>query len=204
MNEALTIAMYFLVQAKLGKEAIMPTNQRFWEGIDDFSSSKLIASLSTYVAENEKCGNEAFNVTNGDHVSWRHFWPRLASYFGAQASSQYKFTKPYPKEGEVQLEVSLSEWAKDKQQIWDALCEEHGVPEAKATWTFGTWGFQGEFTDWTCGLQFTDIAYTKTGSSSAHGAAPSASTRHASSAGPNPLTRTTTSSRPSKRSRSRS
>jgi hypothetical protein len=67
MNEALTIAMYFLVCAKLGQEAVMPTNQRFWEGVDDFSSSKLIASLSTYVSENSKCGNEAFNVTNGEH-----------------------------------------------------------------------------------------------------------------------------------------
>jgi hypothetical protein len=31
MNEALTIAMYFLVCRELGTEAPMPTNQRYWE-----------------------------------------------------------------------------------------------------------------------------------------------------------------------------
>jgi nucleoside-diphosphate-sugar epimerase len=122
----------------------MPTNQRYWEGTDDVSSSKLIADLTLYVSTNGKARNQAFNVTNGDYFTWRYMWPRLAKYFGAKASSEYKFTKPYPEEGSVQLEKSLLEWSQDKETIWNKICDESGVPQAKPTWSFGTWAFQ----DW--------------------------------------------------------
>lgn len=71
-------------------------------------------------------------------------WPRLAEYFGANASSAQKFSKPMPKEGEVQLDVSFDTWSKDKRAAWEKLCDKQGVPEAKATFDFGTWAFQ----DW--------------------------------------------------------
>ena len=71
-------------------------------------------------------------------------WPRLAAYFGANATSEQKFTKSPPKEGDVQLENSFLEWSQDKRKVWDELCEKKGLPSAKATFDFGTWAFQ----DW--------------------------------------------------------
>lgn len=144
MNEALTIALYLLVNRKLGSDAPMPTNQRYWEGTDDVSYAPLIADLTIYASTSQQCANQAFNVTNGDYFCWKYMWPRLAAYFGAKASSDQVFEKAYPREGDVQLNVSFAEWAKDKRPVWDKICDEAGLPDAKATWDFGTWAFQ----DW--------------------------------------------------------
>jgi len=55
-----------------------------------------------------------------------------------------KFDKAAPQEGQVQQEFALAEWAADKREVWDELCEDAGVPEAKASWDAGTWQYQ----DW--------------------------------------------------------
>jgi nucleoside-diphosphate-sugar epimerase len=144
MNSALTFALYFLVCKELGIEASMPTNQVYFNGYDCVSDSRLLADLTIYVSTKSHCANEAFNINNGDVLCWRYMWPRLAEYFGAKASSDQVFSKPRPEEGTLQLEISLAEWAKDKGEIWERICEKEGVPEAKATWDAGTWGFQ----DW--------------------------------------------------------
>lgn len=71
-------------------------------------------------------------------------WPRIAAYLGAQATPDQAFTKPRPTEGETQLDLSLVEWAADKQEVWNKICDKGSCPEAKATWESGTWAFQ----DW--------------------------------------------------------
>lgn len=144
MNSPLTFALYFMVCKELNIEAKMPTNQIYWAGYDCVSDSRLVADLTIFVSTNSHCGNEAFNVNNGDHLCWRYMWPRLASYFGASSTSDQVFMKPLPTVGGVQLEVSLAEWAKDKREVWDKICDRAGAPEAKATWEGGTWAFQ----DW--------------------------------------------------------
>ena len=147
MSEALTIVLYLLVCRELGVKATMPTNQRHWEGAQDVVDARLLAHLTIWVSTNPEAGNAAFNVTNGDHVCWKYLWPRLAEYVGAEASSTVSFPKPYPEEGEVRLDLSFVEWAKDKRQVWDCICDRAEIPQAKATWDHGTWGFQ----DWVFG-----------------------------------------------------
>lgn len=120
--------MYFIVCAELGEEARMPTNQRYWEGTDDVSSSELIADLTIWCSTNSKCANEAFNVTNGDYFAWRYMWPRLAKCFDAKASAQQVFSKDVPNEGSVQLDLSLAEWSVDKQEVWERVCDKAGCP----------------------------------------------------------------------------
>lgn len=144
MNEALTIAMYFQICREMGTEALMPTNQRYWEGTDDVSYGPLIADLTFYVSTHQNCANEAFNIVNGDYITWRYMWPRLAAYFGANASSDQKFSKPRPNEGDLQLDTSFLEWSAGKRVVWDQLCEREKLPQAKDTFEFGTWAFQ----DW--------------------------------------------------------
>lgn len=144
MNSALTFALFFIVSKELGDDAKMPTNQIYWAGYDDVSDSRLIADLSIFVSTNPRCGNEAFNVTNGDYFSWKYMWPRLAACFGAKSTSDQEFTKPSPTVGQPQLDFSLAEWAKDKREVWDRICDRAGKPEAKATWDAGTWAYQ----DW--------------------------------------------------------
>lgn len=144
MNSALTYALYILVCKELGQEAVMPTNQIYWNSYDDASYAPMIADLTIFASTNPKCGNEAFNAVNGDVFCWRYMWPRLVSYFGGHASSDYKFTKPAPEPGTPQQEVSLAEWAKDKREVWDRICDKAGMSQAKATWDSATWAYQ----DW--------------------------------------------------------
>ncbi|KJJ34489.1 hypothetical protein AFLA70_519g000590 [Aspergillus flavus AF70] len=144
MNEALTLALYFLICKELGTEARMPTNWSYWNGVDDISDARLIADLSVFASTQPQCINQAFNISNGDHFSWRYMWPRLADYFGASASSDQSFSKKDLVQGESHLEPSLDEWANDKRAVWDRLCDKAGVPQAKSTFDAGTWPFQ----DW--------------------------------------------------------
>ncbi|KAE9377518.1 hypothetical protein N431DRAFT_434741 [Stipitochalara longipes BDJ] len=143
MTSALTFALYFLVCKELGTEAVMPTNERYWGGVDSISDARLVADLTIFVSTHPKCVNEAFNVNNGDPFTWRYMWPRLAEYLGAKASSEYKFEKEFPKEGELQLEFSIAEWAKDKKEVWERICEKEGKG-MKETWDAGTW----QYLDW--------------------------------------------------------
>ena len=106
----------------------MPTNQRYWEGTDDVSSSELIADITIWASTNAKAANQAFNITNGDYLCWKYFWPRLAKCFGADASSKQVFAKDVPKEGSLQLDLSLGEWSQGKQEVWERICDRAGTP----------------------------------------------------------------------------
>jgi nucleoside-diphosphate-sugar epimerase len=144
LNEALTIAMYFLICRELGTAAPMPTNQRYWEGTEDVSYAPLIADLTIFVSTRKSCANEAFNVTNGDYFSWRYMWPRLAASLGAKADWQQHFEKAVPREGDLQLDWSLAEWCQDKRKVWEDLCDRQGLPGAKATFDLAGWAV-GDF-----------------------------------------------------------
>ncbi|KAE8372124.1 hypothetical protein BDV26DRAFT_302213 [Aspergillus bertholletiae] len=144
MNEALTLALYFLVCKKLGVEARMPTNWNYWNGVDDISDARLIADLSIFTSTQPQCVNQSFNVTNGDYFSWRYLWPRLAEYFGASASPDQTFSQKALMPGALLQETSLESWARDKRGVWEQLCDEAGKPQAKNTFQAGTWAFQ----DW--------------------------------------------------------
>jgi hypothetical protein len=122
----------------------MPTNQIYWNGTDDSSYASLVADLTIFASTNPKYANEAFNIVNGDYFCWKYIWLRVAAYFGAKASSDQKFEKPFPTPGVPQLELSFAEWAKDKRPAWDRICDKAGVPQAKPTWDAGTWAYQ----DW--------------------------------------------------------
>lgn len=144
MNEAMTLALYFLINKELGVQAPMPTNSAFFNGVDDISDARLIADLSIYASTHLNCKNEAFNVSNGDVFSWRYMWPRLAAWFGCEATPDQSFTKTSFAQNESFLEFSLQEWAKDKRHIWEKLCDKLESPQSKPTFDAGTWGFQ----DW--------------------------------------------------------
>jgi hypothetical protein len=68
-------------------------------------------------------------------------WPRLATYFGASASSDQKFHKEFYVKGDVQLELSIAEWSKER-EAWKRICDRAGKPGVKATFAAGTWAFQ--------------------------------------------------------------
>ncbi|MCJ1441275.1 MAG: hypothetical protein MMC23_001761 [Stictis urceolatum] len=141
-NTALTLAMYFKICKELGTRADMPTNARYWLSAEDVADASMIADLSIFASTNPKCANEAFNVSNGDVVIWRYLWPRLAAYFGAEASSEQVFLEENPCDGQTQQEFSFAGWARDKELVWGEICRRAGIPGAKETFDYGSWQYQ--------------------------------------------------------------
>jgi hypothetical protein len=89
MSEAITLALYFLINKELGQVAAFPGNNFFWNCMDDCSSAKGIADISVWAMTQEHTKNEAFNSVNGDTYIWKYHFPRLAAYFGAEVCKPY-------------------------------------------------------------------------------------------------------------------
>ena len=41
-----------------------------------------LAAAIVWMATEEGCANQVFNVTNGDYYRWENLWPRIADHFG--------------------------------------------------------------------------------------------------------------------------
>ena len=92
----------------------------------DLTDASLLARAMKYIAVTRACRNQAFNVTNGDVVSWRDLWPGIAAHFGIAAGEARSF--------------SLNAWARDKQPVWDAIVQRYGLTDTRldevADWAF--------------------------------------------------------------------
>ncbi|KAM3068427.1 hypothetical protein ACMFMG_009564 [Clarireedia jacksonii] len=144
MNMAASLAVYLLLCKELNIEPRLATNQIFYNALEDLSYAPLIADLSIYVSTHRNCANEAFNVTNGDFICWRYFWPRLAGYFGLKIDSEQEFQQPMPEIGATQQDFSFEEWFEGKREVWDRLCERVGKGSAKGMFDY----VGGDLLDW--------------------------------------------------------
>jgi nucleoside-diphosphate-sugar epimerase len=82
MNLATALGIYATVTKELGQELVFPGSPEFYVKHDCFTSSKLHADFCAWAALDPRAANQAFNVVNGDAVSWQDMWPRVAGYFG--------------------------------------------------------------------------------------------------------------------------
>ncbi|KAL1792315.1 hypothetical protein ACET3X_008822 [Alternaria dauci] len=152
MSEAITMALYFLINRELGQVAQFPGNQYFWECVDDCSSARGIADISVWAMTQEHTKNEAFNTVNGDTYTWKYTWPRLAAHFGAEAGGPAQGGSSTEGGTTMKHSFLMSEWAKDKREVWDAIVEKYGGK--KETFDWGTWSFF----DWATGKHWPTIS----------------------------------------------
>lgn len=159
MTEALTLAVYFLLCRETGEPARFPGNEYIWEGVDDKSYAPGIADLAVFVSTHDHCANEAFNHANGDVFIWKNMWPKLAAYFGVEASyplslpnshmktmvltlatqaPEPSFAKVKGTEKELINEFDVAEWAKDKREAWQSIVRKWGGKEEVFDWA--AWG----------------------------------------------------------------
>ena len=166
MSAALTLAVYLLCCKEMGQTPVFPGNKFFYNAVDDCSYAPSLADMNVWAATSEHAKNEAFNHTNGDVYVWKHFWPKLARYFGVEvrpndpelrmcscllltvASFQISEAHEWKATGEDQKishNVVLTEWAKGKEYIWHRLTAKHGGNPSAFQWA--TW----DFFDWAIG-----------------------------------------------------
>ncbi len=125
-NAVAVIGAYAALCREMGQPLDFPGAAASFDAQRDLTDASLLAHAMKYIAVTPACRNQAFNVTNGDVVSWRGLWPAIAAHFGIAAGEARPF--------------SLNEWARDKQPVWDEIVRRFGLAEAPldevADWAF--------------------------------------------------------------------
>jgi len=169
MNLSTAVAMYILVSKEMnqGAEVPWPGSEAFYTASETFTWAKYHADFCIWASQTEKAGNQAFNVVNGDVVSWQSLWPKMVQYFGGkvpakqfadskeevsmelapkppiadQATSMGLEGSDYTKQSKVEGRVDLMKWSQmgDVKKAWQTIAEREGLDEKG--WEGATWGF---------------------------------------------------------------
>jgi hypothetical protein len=108
---------------------------------------RLIADLAIYALTSPNARTR-LSTTNGDYFTWKYMWPRHAGYFGATSTSDQVSIKPMPAIGTTQLDLNLAQWnlaqwAKDKREVRDRICDRAGTTVCKGNLECGHLGVSG-------------------------------------------------------------
>ena len=170
MNLATSVGLYAAISKQIDGNLMFPGSESFYTLFDSFTYSRLHAQFNLWAALEPKCGNEAFNVVNGDTESWQNMWPKLAKRFkchiprnqfhmdvGKDADSVMKLAEQPPlaemaaelglegnlRQSKVEAKIDLIKWSqrKDVKEAWEVLVREHGLE--KEALEKATWGFLG-------------------------------------------------------------
>jgi len=128
---ARVIGVYAAILREQGEPLYFPGTPGNFAAIYQCTDAALLARAIVWMASEPKCGNHAFNVTNGDYIRWMNLWPRFAAYFGME---------PGPVRT-VRLENAMA----DKAPVWERVVRRYGLlamPYARAAlWSYGDFIF---------------------------------------------------------------
>jgi hypothetical protein len=95
----------------------------------------MLARAIEWMAMQEECANQSFNIVNGDSARWADLWPRFAEYFGVRPDSPRC--------------VCLADDLVRKEAVWRRLVERHDlVPttlSARVLWPYADYLFAPEW-----------------------------------------------------------
>jgi nucleoside-diphosphate-sugar epimerase len=125
-NGTAVVGAYAALCSEMDVPFDFPGSAAAFDARRDLTDASLLARAMTFMAVTPACRNQAFNVTNGDVVSWRTLWPRIAGFFGVAPGG----VRPF----------SLHEWSRDKQPVWEKIVAKHGLVATRldevADWAF--------------------------------------------------------------------
>jgi nucleoside-diphosphate-sugar epimerase len=131
----LVIAVYAAIQRELGKSLDFPGGATGYQARTQFTDLGLLARAVTWMAQEPRCANQAFNVVNGDTPRWSELWPRFAANFGLPAGEPRKF--------------SLVDYMADKSTVWDEVVRRHALRctrlDELVLWAYGDYQFRPEW-----------------------------------------------------------
>lgn len=170
MNLATSIGLYAAISKEIDGNLVFPGSETFYTLFDSFTYSRLHAQFNLWAAMEPKCGNQAFNVVNGDNESWQNMWPKLAKRFrchvprnqfavdvGKDADSVMMLAEIPPmaemaaerglegklRQNKVEQKIDLMKWSQreDVKKAWEKLQAREGLE--KDAFEKATWGFLG-------------------------------------------------------------
>jgi nucleoside-diphosphate-sugar epimerase len=125
-NAVAVIGAYAALCRELELPFDFPGSRAAFDARRDLTDASLLARAMKFIATAPACRNEAFNVTNGDVVTWHALWARIAKSFGIAAGD----VRPF----------SLHQWSGDKQPVWDRIVAKYGLAATPldhvADWAF--------------------------------------------------------------------
>ncbi|BBH24108.1 NAD-dependent dehydratase [Paenibacillus baekrokdamisoli] len=131
MNLAMVIAIYASISKELGLPLRFPGKPGAYDSLLEMTDAGLLAKATVWAATDERCANQAFNITNGDLFRWNELWPKIARYFGLETAP------PLP----MSLDIVMA----DKEQLWNGMVEKHGLAKHSysdvSSWAFGDFVF---------------------------------------------------------------
>ena len=75
------IAVYAAISKELGLPLRFPGKPGAYDTIYQVTESTHFANAALWAATDQRNGNQAFNITNGDYFRWRNLWPGIAEVF---------------------------------------------------------------------------------------------------------------------------
>jgi len=123
----LLIAVYATVLRELGLPLIYPGTRASFEARTQFTWLPMLARSIEWMMSTPACANQAYNVVNGDALSWAEMWPMIARYFDMEAGG--------PEGG------SFEQFAVGKNAVWQESAARHGLSpldlSTDVQWAYG-------------------------------------------------------------------
>ncbi|MFP2905409.1 SDR family oxidoreductase [Pyxidicoccus sp. 3LFB2] len=135
MNLTMVIAVYAAISKELGLPLRFPGKPGAYDKLLEMTDADLLAKATVWAATDERCANQAFNINNGDLFRWSELWPKLARSF------ELEVAPPLP----MSLDVVMA----DKEPLWKAMQEKHGLERHSykdvSSWRFGDFVFAWDY-----------------------------------------------------------
>jgi nucleoside-diphosphate-sugar epimerase len=129
------IAVYAAISKELGLPLRFPGKPGAYGTIYQVTESTHLANAVLWAATDQRCGNQAFNITNGDYFRWRNLWPKIADVFEMPI-------------GDPQT-ISLTQHMADKGPLWEDISNRHQlnrIPYADlVAWPFADYLFGADW-----------------------------------------------------------
>lgn len=135
MNLVVAIAIYASISKELGLPLRFPGKPGAYDRLLEMTDAGLLARATLWAATNERCANQAFNISNGDLFRWSEMWPKIARFFDLEVAP------PLP----MSLDVVMA----DKEPLWKSITKKHGLaPHAYSdlsSWRFADFVFSWDY-----------------------------------------------------------
>ncbi|QHW32274.1 SDR family oxidoreductase [Paenibacillus rhizovicinus] len=135
MNLAMVIAIYASMSKELGLPLRFPGKPGAYHSLLEMTDANLLARATVWAATDERCANQAFNITNGDLFRWNELWPKIGAFFGIETAPP--------------LQMSLDTVMADKEPLWNSMVEKYDLEQNRykdvSSWRFGDFVFSWDY-----------------------------------------------------------
>ena len=126
-NLILVIGVYASILRERGLPLMFPGTKQNYEAKTQFSWLPTLARSVAWMMESPQCANQAYNIVNGDPMSWAELWPLFAQYFNMEC-------------GEPNSDTFVN-FAADKAELWKKMTQRLGLQDTDlqtlAQWPYG-------------------------------------------------------------------